>query len=110
MSAALAPLSVAERFDFLGQAFLFFDRDPLEHLDPLLELRDFVAKPQIFGTLLGIERAFAPAIAAVPAIAVLRADDRREHDDRDDDDSSQLTVIHLTSSSGKRSRSRRASI
>ena len=38
MRAALAPLAVAERLDFLRQAVLFLDGDPLEHLDPLLEL------------------------------------------------------------------------
>src|SRR5258705_6910328 len=41
----LASLAVAERLDFLRQAVLFLDRDPLEHLEPLLQHRHFFAQP-----------------------------------------------------------------
>ena len=44
MRRPLASLAVAERLDFLGQAVLFVDGNPLEHLDPLLELLDFGTK------------------------------------------------------------------
>src|SRR6185295_5318939 len=101
---------VAQRLDLARQAVLFLDGDPLEHLEPLPKLADFVAQALVLGLGLGFE----PLVAAVtPAASAAdhRADDRCHHDDRNDRHHHDLTAFHYAlSSSSILSRSRSASI
>src|SRR5689334_3850271 len=99
-------LSVAERLDFLGEAVLFLDRDPLENLDPFLELAHFVAQALVLDLRLAVvehdRMTWAPED---------RLYDRAEHDDRDDRDCGDLPPVHQALSSSEiRSWSRSASI
>src|SRR6185295_16593284 len=100
---------VAQRLDLARQAVLFLDGDPLEHLEPLPKLADFVAQALVLGLGLGFE----PLIAAVtPAAPADRGpDDRCHHDDRNDRHHHDLTAFHYAlSSTSILSRSRSASI
>src|SRR5215208_662443 len=52
---------VAQRLDFARQAVFLLDRDPLEHLDPLLQGLHLVAKPQGFAAIFALVAAHAAA-------------------------------------------------
>src|SRR3954465_12959356 len=104
MRGALAPLTVAERLDFLGQAILFLDRDPLKDLQPLLQFLDLLTKALIFRV--GLPLVISPIVESRAAFK-----DRGDHYDRDDQDNHQLAAVHCTLSLlSIRSLSRSASI
>ena len=62
------PMSpVAQRLDLARQAVLFLDGDPLEHLEALPQLADFVAQALVLGLGLGFEPLVAAVTPAAPA-------------------------------------------
>src|SRR5438270_10573941 len=109
MERPLAFLSVAERLDFLGETVLFINGDPLEDLEPFLQLLDFVAQSQVFSLVSC--RNLAAGATTVATVAKPCPDDRGEHDDRHDPDHHHFAVVHCTLSPlSIASRSRSASI
>src|SRR4051794_5823173 len=108
MTRALAFLAVAERLDFLGQAVLFLDGDPFEHLDALLERLDLLAQAAGFLRVLG---AAAAHLAHRPDRNAHLVPDDGEHEHHQQDGEYELEGVHWDfSSTGMRAWSRNASI
>src|SRR4051812_50206118 len=65
-SAGRLSRPVPQSLDLALEAVFLLDRDPLDHLQPFLELPDLVAQPRGLGIVFGHDRV-AVAAAAAPA-------------------------------------------
>src|SRR3954468_12207030 len=97
---------IPQPLDLALEAAFLLDGDPLDHLQPLLELPDLVAQPRRLAILFGDDVAVAAALAAAADGGAQHAADHHDQHDEGDD----LIRVHRPVSSPRllNSRGRRA--